>query len=306
MDDATRIHLFEQHRTKLRGVAYRMLGSRSDAEDVVQDAYLRWHRASTDEIRSVEAWLVTVVTRLSIDRLRQAKVERESYVGPWLPEPLVENEAPPADAASELASSLSVAFLVVLERLAPEERAAFLLHEVFETGYDEIAQILGKSEPACRQLVSRARKRVHEERPRVQVSEEARTKLLNRFVQAILTNDKDEMMAVLASDAAWISDGGGKARAALHPVLGRDAVTRFVLAVLGKHAAEATFEPVNVNGESGLAFYLGPQLISVMSFRTDGARILDVFATLNPEKLSQIGVPFRLLSEDPLNQTEHP
>ncbi len=292
-----RARIFEQHRARLRGVAYRMLGSRSDAEDLVQDAYLRWHRASTEDIRSAEAWLVTVVTRLSIDRLRQAKAERESYVGPWLPEPLVNNEAPPADAASELASSLSVAFLVVLERLAPEERAAFLLHEVFDSGYDEIAQILGKSEAACRQLVSRARKRVQQERPRVQVSEAARTTLLNRFVEAIVTHDKDAMMDVLATDAAWISDGGGKARAALKPVLGSDAVARFALAVIGRRADEATFERVNVNGETGLALYFGGQLISVMSIRTDGARILDVFCTLNPEKLSQIGVPFRLISE---------
>jgi RNA polymerase sigma-70 factor (ECF subfamily) len=292
-----RTQLFEQHRAKLRGVAYRMLGSRSDAEDIVQDAYLRWHRADTSEIRSPEAWLVTVVTRLSIDRLRQAKLERESYVGPWLPEPLVETEAPPADAATELASSLSVAFLVVLERLAPEERAAFLLHEVFESGYDEIAQILGKSEPACRQLVSRARKRVHEERPRVQVSEAARTTLLNRFVQAIMTNDKDLMMDVLAKDVAWVSDGGGKARAALKPVLGSDAVTRFALSVIGRRAHEGTFRHVIVNGEAGLALYFEDQLMAVLSIRTDGARILDVFSTLNPEKLSQIGVPFRLISE---------
>lgn len=295
MDD--RAAAFEQHRAKLRGVAYRMLGSRSDAEDVVQDAYLRWHGASTQEIRSVEAWLVTVVTRLSIDRLRQAKAERESYVGPWLPEPLVENRAPPADAASELASSLSVAFLVVLERLAPEERAAFLLHEVFDSGYDEIAQILGKSEPACRQIVSRASKRVHDERPRVQVSETARTALLDRFVQAIMTGDKDAMMDLLAVDAAWISDGGGKVRAALKPVLGNDAIARFAIGVIGSHAHHAAFRHVNVNGETGLALYFEGQLISVMSIRTDGARILDVFCTLNPEKLSQIDVPFRLVSE---------
>lgn len=295
MDD--RATEFEQHRAKLRGVAYRMLGSRSDAEDVVQDAYLRWHRASPQDIHSAEAWLVTVVTRLSIDRLRQAKVERESYVGPWLPEPLVEDQAPPADAASELASSLAVAFLVVLERLAPEERAAFLLHEVFESGYDEIAQILGKSEPACRQLVSRASKRVRDERPRVQVSEAARTALLDRFVQAVLTRDKDALMNLLATDAAWISDGGGKARAALKPVLGSDAIARFVLGVIGSHASRAVFQHVNVNGESGLALYFEGRLISVISIRTDGARILDVFSTLNPEKLSQIGVPFRLLSE---------
>jgi RNA polymerase sigma-70 factor, ECF subfamily len=289
--------VFEQHRAKLRGVAYRMLGSRADAEDIVQDAYLRWHGAAKADVRSAEAWLVTVVTRLSIDKLRQAKVERETYKGPWLPEPLVENEAPPADAATELASSLSVAFLVVLERLAPEERAAFLLREVFETAYTEIAQILGKSEPACRQLVSRAAKRVHAERPRLQVSEEARTRLLDRFVHALMTCDREAMLQVLAADAAWISDGGGKARAALKPVLGGDAVARFALGVIGRHASHATFRTVNVNGESGLALYFGGQLISVMSIRTDGFRILDVFSTLNPDKLSQIGVPFRLVSE---------
>jgi RNA polymerase sigma-70 factor (ECF subfamily) len=290
-------HIFQQHRGRLCGVAYRMLGSRSDAEDVVQEAYLRWHRTSIADIRSVEAWLVTVVTRLSIDRLRQAKAERDSYVGPWLPEPLVSTEAPPADAESELASSLSVAFLVVLERLAPDERAAFLLHEVFESGYDEIARIVGKSEAACRQMVSRARKRIHDARPRVQVSESARTALLDRFVQAIHAQDKAALMDVLAADSSWISDGGGKARAALKPVRGREAVARFVLGVLGRHAAELLFERVTVNGETGLALRFGEHLISVMSIRTDGARILEVFATLNPEKLSQINVPFRLSSE---------
>lgn len=295
MDD--RAQIFEQHRARMCGVAYRMLGSRSDAEDVVQDAYLRWHRASIADIRSVEAWLVTVVTRLSIDRLRQEKATRESYVGPWLPEPLVNNEAPPADAESELASSLSVAFLVVLERLAPEERAAFLLHEVFESGYGEIARVLGKSEAACRQLVSRARKRVHDDRPRLQVSDAARTALLNRFVQAIHAQDKAALLDLLAADASWISDGGGKARAALKPVLGRDAVARFVLGVIGRYAAELRFERVNVNGETGLALHVGEHLLSVMSIRTDGARILEVFSTLNPEKLSQIGVPFRLFNE---------
>jgi RNA polymerase sigma-70 factor, ECF subfamily len=297
LDDRTQI--FERHRARLRGVAYRMLGSRSDAEDVVQDAYLRWYRATTDEIRSPVAWLVTTVTRLSIDRLRQAKVEREAYVGPWLPEPLVNTQAAPADASTELASSLSVAFLVVLERLAPEERAAFLLHEVFESEYEEIAQTLGKSEVACRQLVSRARKRVRDERPRVQVSEAARAKLLNRFVDAILTQDKAALMDVLSADVAWTSDGGGKTRAALKPVVGAEHAARFALGIFGRHLAHLRFVPVTVNSEAGLALYAGGQLISVISIRTDGARILDVFSTVNPEKLSHIGIPFRLVDESP-------
>src|SRR5690349_4190304 len=165
--------------------------------------------APAEEIRSTEAWLVTTTTRLCIDRLRIAQTERAAYVGPWLPEPLV-GEAPPADASTELASSLSVAFLAVLERLAPEERAAFLLHEMFESGYDEIAQILGKSEAACRQLVSRARKRVREDKPRVHVNPEARAKLLQQLARAVESQDPGLLLALLTKDATWTSDGGGK------------------------------------------------------------------------------------------------
>ena len=276
---------FAALRPRLFGIAYRMLGTRADADDVLQDAWLRWHRTDAATLQSAEAWLVTVVTRLAIDRLRAAKVEREAYVGWWLPEPLVEADTHTPEAAAELASDVSVAFLWVLERLAPEERAAFLLHEVFDSGYDEIAQTLGKSEAACRQLVSRARKRVHEERPRVQVSEEARTSLLDRFVQAIMAHDKDALMSLLATDATWLSDGGGKARAALKPVVGAEHVARFALGVLGVRSEQLRFEHVRVNGEAGLALYFDGQLLSVISIRTDGARILDVFSTLNPDKL---------------------
>jgi RNA polymerase sigma-70 factor (ECF subfamily) len=281
-----RAQTFEQHRARLRGVAYRMLGSRADAEDIVQDAYLRWHRASTDEIRSAEAWLVTTVTRLCIDRLRQARVERQAYVGPWLPEPIVGSAAPPADAQSELASSLSVAFLVVLERLAPEERAAFLLHEVFDSSYDEIAQILGKSEAACRQIVSRSRKRVKEDRPRIEVSEAARKELLGRFVQAVMNRDRDSLLSVLAKDARWLSDGGGKAKAAHKIIRGAERVARFALGVLGRNISRLDFREIIVNEEAGLALHSNGQLIAVISIRTDGAKILDVYSVLNPDKLS--------------------
>jgi RNA polymerase sigma-70 factor (ECF subfamily) len=281
-----RAQTFEQHRARLRGVAYRMLGSRADAEDIVQDAYLRWHRASTDEIRSAEAWLVTTVTRLCIDRLRQARVERQAYVGPWLPEPIVGSAATPADAQSELASSLSVAFLVVLERLAPEERAAFLLHEVFDSSYDEIAQILGKSEAACRQIVSRSRKRVKEDRPRIEVSEAARKELLGRFVQAVMNRDRDSLLSVLAKDARWLSDGGGKAKAAHKIIRGAERVARFALGVLGRNISRLDFREIIVNEEAGLALHSNGQLIAVISIRTDGAKILDVYSVLNPDKLS--------------------
>ena len=153
-----------------------MLGSRADAEDMLQETYLRWHQADVEAIEVPEAWLVTTITRLCIDRLRAARVEREAYVGPWLPEPLVEDAYPPPDRYVELASDLSVAFLVLLERLAPEERAAFLLHDVFDAGYREIAQAIGKSEPATRQIVHRARERVRRDRPRFRISEAARAR----------------------------------------------------------------------------------------------------------------------------------
>jgi RNA polymerase sigma-70 factor (ECF subfamily) len=285
-----RIQSFERHRPRLYGIAYRMLGSRMDAEDAVQETYLRWHRAAGGDIRSEEAWLVTAVTRLCIDRLRAARTEREAYVGPWLPEPLVgaasaAQLAPPADASAELASNLSVAFLAVLERLAPDERAAFLLHEVFDNEYTEIAQILGKSEAACRQIVSRARKRVREDKPRVHVSDEARRNLLQQFVGAVISQDRDALMGLLAEDATWISDGGGKAQAARKVIHGRELVTRFALGVIGRHAERIELQPVTVNDEAGLALCFRGQLISIISIVTDGVRILEVLSVLNPEKL---------------------
>ncbi len=187
-----RVTEFERHRPRLFGIAYRMLGSRSDAEDVLQDAYLRWHRSASDELRSPEGWLVTTVTRLCIDRLRVVRTERERYVGPWLPEPLIGEAAQGADAPAELASSLSIAFLVVLERLSPDERAAFLLHEVFDTSHAEIAQILGKSETACRQLVSRARKRVREQRPRSQRCDRQATRLKQPVTRTRFASSKEQ------------------------------------------------------------------------------------------------------------------
>ena len=278
--------VFEQHRPRLFGIAYRMLGSRADADDVLQEAYLRWHRASVEEIRSPEAWLVTATTRLCIDRLRLAREAREVYVGPWLPEPIVSDTSPPADAPLDVASSLSIAFLVVLERLAPEERAAFLLHEVFDSDYGEIAQVLGKSESACRQIVSRARKRVRENKPRVQVNETARRALLDRFVDAVQAQDKEALLALFAESATWTADGGGKARAALQVIRGRERVVRFVMGALARHVGKFSFTPVTINNEAGLALRMPDgQIFSVISARTDGTQILDIFTVLNPDKL---------------------
>lgn len=277
---------FERHRLRLFGIAYRMLGSRMDAEDVLQDAYLRWHGGVPQELRSPEAWLVTTVSRLCIDRLRAARAEREHYVGPWLPEPLI-GEA--ADARAELSSSLSIAFLVVLEQLDPDERAAFLLHEVFDTRYAEIAEILGRSQTACRQIVSRARKRVRGQRPRTQVTDVARRAILERFVNAIRTQDKGALLQLVAEKASWTSDGGGLARAARKVIHGRERVVRFALAVLGRHADRFAFEATAVNGEPAVSVRAEGALFSVITVRTDGIRILDIYTVLNPEKLSSRG-----------------
>jgi len=276
---------FERHRPRLFALAYRMLGSRADAEDVLQDAYLRWHQAEGRNVASVEAWLVTIVTRLCIDRLRAARSEREVYVGPWLPEPLLESTSD-AEAQTELASSLSTAFLLLMERLAAEERAAFLLHDVFETDYTEISQILTKSAAACRQLVSRARRRLRDNRPRAEVNPIAVRALLDRFVSAVQTQDRDALLALFAQEAAWTSDGGGKARAARKVIHGRVRIVRFVLAVLAQRRRLFAFLPASINGEPGLILTRDGKGFAALSVSIDGAQIVDVFAVVNPDKLS--------------------
>jgi RNA polymerase sigma-70 factor (ECF subfamily) len=282
---ARRAATFEQFRGRLRSIAYRMLSTRAEAEDIVQEAWLRWNSVTGDEIRAPEAWLVTATTRLCVDRLRQLRVERETYVGPWLPEPMTLATAPPADHATELASDLSVAFLAVLERLAPEERAAFLLHDVFDSEYGDIAQILGKSETACRQIVSRARKRVRDDRPRVQVSAQARTRLLHQLVTAVTTQDPAALMNVLATDATWTSDGGGKAKAAKKVIHGAEHVARFALGVFHRYLEHIELRDIVVNGEAGLAVFYDGRLLSVISILTDGVRIFGVYSIINPDKL---------------------
>ena len=288
MPSIDRAALFRTHRPRLYGIAYRMLGSKADAEDMLQETYLRWHQANVESIQTPEAWLVTTVTRLCIDRLRAARVEREAYVGPWLPEPLIEDAYPPPDRQAELASDLSVAFLVVLERLAPEERAAFLLHDVFEAGYGEIAQALGKSEDATRQIVHRARERVRRDRPRFKVSEAARVQLLEKFAAALKTQDQDALVALFADDVTWTSDGGGRAKAALKVVTGADHVARFATGVWRRHVADLTHRPVTINGEAGLVMCFRGHPVSTIAIETDGLRILAVYTVLNPDKLRDL------------------
>jgi RNA polymerase sigma-70 factor (ECF subfamily) len=290
-DDSTAA-TFAALRPRLFAIAYRMLGSRQDAEDVLQDAWLRWHRSDHDALQSAEAWLVTIVTRLAIVRLRAAKGERETYVGKWLPEPLVEWDERTPEAAAELAGELSVAFLLVLERLAPEERAAFLLRQVFDHDYDEIAELLGKSEAACRQMVHRAAGRVQQERARFEVNREAHRRQLENFLQAARTGDTAGIRALLADDIRLVGDGGGKA-SVLPEGLEYDAefVAKLYAAFVVRFGNRATYRLATVNGEPGMVRYVDGQVESAQSFVTDGERILTIYAVRYPDKLGGIAGP---------------
>ena len=276
---------FEPHRGRLFGLAYRMLGSRADAEDLVQEAYVRWHEREPASIANAEAWLVTTTTRLAIDRLRRLKTEREAYVGPWLPEPIV-SDAPP-DRHLELAEDLSMAFLTLLERLAPEERAAFLLHDVFDVGYAEIAPVIGRGEAACRQVVHRARERVRGDRKRFDASETEKTQLLERFTAALQARDEQALLGLFAPDATWTADGGGKTAAGLQPIVGAERIAKLVIGLREKFWADnRTLEVAVINGEPGLSMRDGGRLTGTLSIATDGEHILAVYAVVNPDKLA--------------------
>ena len=279
---------FTALRPRLFSIAYRMLGTRADADDVLQDAWLRWHRTDVSTLQSAEAWLVTIVTRLSIDRLRAAKVEREAYVGWWLPEPLVEIDERTPEAAAELAGELSVAFLWVLERLAPEERAAFLLRQVFDHDYDEIAELLGKSEAACRQMVHRASERVQQERPRFEVPKEAHRRLLEQFIQAARSGERAAMKALLADDVEIVGDGGGKVPSFGKILRGADRIANLYWAAFKRLGPQVTYRLAQINGEPGLLRYVDGRLESAQAFVTDGERIVAIYAVRNPDKLAHI------------------
>jgi RNA polymerase sigma-70 factor, ECF subfamily len=279
--------VFQQHRARLFGIAYRMLGSVEDAEDLVQETYLRWHEADTTSVRSPEAWLVAVVSRLSIDRLRRASSERQAYVGSWLPEPLTYSEQPATDRETELASDLSMAFLMLLERLAPEERGAFLLRDVFETEYDEIARVLGKSEDATRQIVSRARSRVQRDRPRFDVPPDAKERLLERFLAALRADDQQGVLALLSPDVSLTADGGGKVFAARKVIRDRAKIARMLIVIERKRTVWE-HRLAMVNGEPAIVTFVGDRIVSTTSIEIDGERIVAFLRVLNPDKLRRI------------------
>ena len=286
--------LLAQLRPRAFSIAYRMLGSVSDAEDVVQEALLRVHAAlvAGERLESPPAYAATVVTRLAIDQLRSARVRRERYVGEWLPEPIVAaGDAAPGEEA-ELADSLSLAFLVVLERLTPEQRAVLLLRDVFDYPFAEVATIVGRSEPAARQLAVRARRAIEEGRPRFETSREQRTELARRFFAAAREGDLAQLEALLAGDVVLHGDGGGKAPALARPLRGRARVARTLLAWVraGARIAGAVIREVTVNGEPGAMLLDGEgRVISVIGLEISGGQVRGLRSIVNPEKLAHLG-----------------
>lgn len=282
---------FEEHRPRLTRLAYRMLGSLPDADDVVQDAYLRWSQDDRAGVRSPRAYLSAVVTRLCIDRRQSIEERKKSYIGPWLPDPVVEDRAPaPADRL-EVAESVSMALLLVLESLSPVERAAFLLRRVFDYDYGEIAEILGKTEVNCRQLVSRAEGQIHRRRPRFEARPEEAERLTSAFLAACSSGDMQGLLDILTPDAVLLSDGGGKASAALVPVVGADRIARLFLGLMKKARAGLDIRQVRVNGQPGLLVAIDGQVIQVMTFDIDQGRITACYVVRNPDKLARVAMP---------------
>jgi len=283
----TELEAFETERPRLGRLAYRMLGSVAEAEDVVQDAWLRWRGAEAQAIDDPAAWLVRATTRLCIDRLRAAKTRREAYRGPWLPEPLVEDFAvTPLERAEEV----SVAFLMALERLSPLERAVFLLHDVFDADYADIAETLERSEVACRQLAARARTHVRDARPRFEVSGDEAARLALAFMDAARRNDLTALKGLLAEDAVLISDGGGKRKAALRPMVGRDDVIALIsgLAWRGSIPMAGDIRLARINGAFGVVLQADGEVVTIAFEPGEAGKLAAIYMVRNPDKLGHV------------------
>ncbi len=286
MEDATAT--FDRLRPRLQGIAYRMLGAVAEAEDVVQDAWLRWHEADRAVIANAEAWLVTIATRIAIDRLRAAKVQRQHYVGLWLPEPQLTDTPPSPEQVLERADDLSMAFLTLLERLAPEARAAFLMREVFDADYAELAQTIGKSEAACRQMVSRAKAQLREARPRYTVAPQAHLRVMRQFAEALSLGDFTLLKSMLAEQAELIGDGGGKVPSVGKPLYGSARIAQLFYATSLRFKTLVRVELALINGQWGVLRFIDGVLESAQSYETDGERIVRIHVQRNPDKLARI------------------
>ena len=297
---------FEPYRRRLLGLAYRMLGSMADAEDAVQDAYLRWHEADRASVSNPRAFLMTTTTRICLDLLNSARARRETYVGPWLPEPILDTAALAPDTQTELAEDLSVALLLTLDLLSPAERAAFLLHDVFDFSFAEVASALEKTEAACRQLASRARARIRERRPRGVTAPSARSQaidprhaqLIGAFAAAVQSGDLAAMAQFLTSDVRFVTDGGGKVRGATNVIEGADKVARFLAATTRPHEGQGkwwrddfTMRLAVVNGLPGVLVVAPEGLMQTTALEFEGDRIRAVYVVRNPDKLRHLKVP---------------
>lgn len=283
---------FVAHRNLLFTVAYEMLGSAADAEDVLQETWLRWVKVDLGQVSDQRAYLVRITTRQALNRLRTMKRRREAYVGQWLPEPLI--TTPDVAEDIELAESMSMAMMLVMESLSPTERAVFVLREVFEVDYDEIAEAVGKTPAAVRQIAHRARGHVDARRPRRAASPRETRAALESFQRAIETGNPQDLLDVLAPDVVLLSDGGGVKKAALRPVIGAEKIVRFYIGGSAKVEATITWEPTVVNGSPALAVRVGGELDGVLAVRVEDARITGLYFVRNPEKLT------RATSETPL------
>ena len=283
------VQSFETHRRALMGLAYRMLGSRAEAEDVVQDAYLRWHAADRDSVEAPRRYLGTVVTRLCLDRMKSAQARREVYVGQWLPEPVVD-EPLDTDIAGDLAHDLSVALMLLLERLSPLERAAFLLHDIFGLNFAEVADALGRGEAACRQLAARGRAHIEAGRPRFTASREDGSRLAAAFRTAAETGDTQTLQRLLAEDAVLYTDGGGKRLAVLNPIYGADKILRFLAGIARKNPALPAFQAraATINGLAGFVLREQDGSIETTAFEHRDGNIIAIYVTRNPDKLRHV------------------
>ncbi|GGX13037.1 MULTISPECIES: RNA polymerase sigma-70 factor [Streptomyces] len=277
---------FVAHRNLLFTVAYEMLGSAADAEDVLQETWLRWVKVDLAQVQDQRAYLVRITTRQALNRLRSLKRRKEAYVGPWLPEPLL--TAPDVAEDVELSENLSLALMFILETLSPTERAVFVLREVFDFGYDDIAAAIGKSAAAVRQIALRARRHVDARRPRTPASPEEARAALDSFQRALATGDLQGLLDVLAPDVVFVSDGGGFKLAALQPVVGADKVLRYMAGSADKAGGVLTGEPTTVNGNPGLLLRLDGEIDGVLAFRVENARVTGLYYVRNPEKLTRV------------------
>jgi RNA polymerase sigma-70 factor (ECF subfamily) len=285
---SSRLETFDQHRSLLFGIAYRMLGSVADAEDMLQEAFIRWEYASPAEINSPKAWLVTIVTRLSINHLQSARVFREEYFGEWLPESVVTAPRSNPLVSLEVDESLSLAFLILLERLNPVERAALLLRDVFDYEYPEIARILDQNEVNCRQILRRARQHIKETNSRFEAPQEQRAELLRRFSEASRNGDMDGLIALLAKDAVFYSDGGGKAPALPKPIYGAANIARGILEGLRRLVPQDLVRRnVEINGRPGIVSYHEGRLFSIFTIDVSENRIARIYVITNPDKLKR-------------------